>query len=242
LLAYPRARNETASATEDTQLRFAQSVLLANDATDNTPSRLNEPSLTITAVYAPTHGSVSLQTNAAGLTEVVFNPDTNYHGQASFSYTVTDQYGLSSNATTTLNIAAVNDAPVTVGETATGDEDTTLYFSPQSLLANDSDVDTATDGQVLRISAVGNAVNGTAGIGADGRIFFTPNANYHGQASFGYTVSDGTGLVGGEANGTSNAVVNLTINPVNDAPVAVGETATGNDRPRQRGKRQRQHR
>ncbi|MFN5348581.1 MAG: cadherin-like domain-containing protein, partial [Polaromonas sp.] len=220
LFAYPRAVGETAAGDEDTPLRFAQSVLLANDSTDNAPSRLGEPALSITAVYAPTHGSVSLQTGADGLAEVVFKPDANYHGPASFGYTVTDQYGLSSQASTTLDIAAVNDAPVAVGETATGDEDNTLYFSPASLLANDSDVDTVTDGQVLSISAVFGATHGIAGIGADGRVFFTPDVDYFGPASFNYRVSDGTGL----ANGISNATVTLTINPVNDAPVALGES------------------
>ncbi len=143
VLAYPRARGETANGVEDTQLRFAQKLLLANDSTDNVASNPNQPALRITAVFSPTHGNVSLQTGADGFAEVVFNPEANYHGTASFSYTVTDQYGLSSVATTTLRIAAVNDAPVTQDETAAADEDTTLYFSAASLLANDSDVETA---------------------------------------------------------------------------------------------------
>ena len=39
------------------------------------PSRAGGPALRIPAVYAPRHGSVSLQVGADGLAEVVFNPD-----------------------------------------------------------------------------------------------------------------------------------------------------------------------
>src|SRR5262249_56978732 len=45
-----------------------------------------------------------------------------------------------------------------------------------------------------------------------GNVVFTPAADYNGAASFTYTVSDGNG-------GTSTATVNVTVNPVNDAPV-----------------------
>jgi hypothetical protein len=49
---------------------------------------------------------------------VVFIPDANFHGTATFTYTVTDQYGLQSTATATLDIAAVNDAPSNLGRVA----------------------------------------------------------------------------------------------------------------------------
>ena len=222
VLAYPRARGETANGLEDTQLRFAQSVLLANDSTDNTPGNPGQPALTITSVFAPTHGSVSLQTNAAGLTEVVFNPDANYHGQASFSYTVTDQYGLQSQATTTLTIAAVNDAPQTTGETANGGEDNVLYFNTADLLANDTDVDTATDGQTLSISGIAASSNGVATLTGGGRIQFIPSANFHGIASFTYLVSDGNGAA-------TPAKVLIQIAATNDIPVATGELVTSTE-------------
>ena len=49
--------------------------------------------------------------------------------------------------------------------------------------------------------------------GRHGTLHFTPAPNYAGPASFTYTVSDGTAS---SATGT----VTITVNPVNDAPVA----------------------
>jgi VCBS repeat-containing protein len=57
---------------------------------------------------------------------------------------------------------------------------------------------------------------------AGGSVTYTPNANFNGTDSFAYTVSDGNG-------GTSIATVNVTVNPVNDAPVANNDTATTNE-------------
>ncbi len=230
VLAYPRAQGETANGVEDTQLRFAQSLLLANDATDNVASNPNLPSLRITAVFSPTHGNVSLQTGADGFAEVVFNPEANFHGTASFSYTVTDQYGLSSVATTTLRIAAVNDAPVTRDETAAGDEDTTLRFTAASLLANDSDADSAVDGDVLRITRVGSAQHGQVFLAPDGTVSFVPDLNYNGPAQFSYWVGDreATQILRGEGYETQGTM-RLTVLPVNDLPVVTGETIANDE-------------
>ncbi|MES2399942.1 MAG: cadherin-like domain-containing protein [Pseudomonadota bacterium] len=234
LLDYPRTQSERASGVEDTVLRFAETLLLANDSTVNAAAFPNQPSLRITSVFAPTHGSVALQTGADGTTQVVFNPDANYHGFASFSYTVTDQYGLSSQATTTLSIAAVNDAPVTQGEAASGDEDTTLRFTAASLLANDSDVDTAVDGDVLRITRVGGAQHGQAFLAADGIVSFVPDLNYNGLAEFSYWVGDRApsqiATAGNEGDGFEiQANMRLTILPVNDLPVVTGETLASDE-------------
>ncbi len=68
-------------------------------------------------------------------------PDANFHGQAGFAYTVTDTWGVSHSAWATLEIEAVNDAPIATGDSAQGDEDHELRFTSASLLANDLDVD-----------------------------------------------------------------------------------------------------
>ncbi len=117
-LDYPVVSGETLPGTEDVVLRLSQDVLLANDSTPNASADPNAPAFTITAVADAVNGQVSLNDGV-----VVFMPNTNFHGEASFTYTVTDQYGLSTTGSTTLVIAAVNDAPVTQGETGQTQED-----------------------------------------------------------------------------------------------------------------------
>lgn len=215
-LGYPVVQAETLQGTEDVVLRLSQTMLLANDSTPNASADPTQPALTITAVSAPVNGQVSLVNG-----EVLFAPDTNFHGIASFTYTVTDQYGLSTTGTARLEIAAVNDAPVTQGEGLQTDEDIGLIFTQAQLLANDSDVDTSTDGQVLSISRVGQAEHGTVWLDAQGNLRFMPDANYHGPAKFTYWVSDGTAADG--AGAETPATLSLTIAAVNDTPEVQGE-------------------
>jgi VCBS repeat-containing protein len=87
-------------------------------------------------------------------------------------------------------------------------EDTALVINPADLLANDTDA----DGDVLSIVSVEDAEHGSVEINEDGEIVFTPEENYHGEAGFSYTVSDGNG-------GTDTATVTLNVTSVNDAPV-----------------------
>lgn len=224
VLDFPQVQGEQALATEDTGLRFLESLLLANDSTLNASARPGEPSLRITAVFAPVHGSVSLQVNAQGATELVFVPEANYHGPASFGYTVSDQYGLASNASVSLQVGAVNDAPVARGQTASGNEDYALLFTAASLLANDSDADSAVDGDVLRITRVGLAEHGQVFLQADGAIRFVPDANYNGPARFSYWVGDRepAQIAAGVGYETA-ASVSLTVLALNDLPVVTGE-------------------
>lgn len=194
---------------EDTALSIDPADLLAG-ATDVEDGH---PGLAVTAVGAPEHGSVGLEGG-----RIVFRPDANYHGPASFAYTVTDREGASTIAVAQLNIAAVNDAPIALGEQLSSNEDEGLIFPPGVLLANDRDA----DGDPLSISRVGGAEQGTAFLDGQGQVRFIPTPNYSGPASFTYWVSDGQG-------GETAATVQLTIEPVNDVPLAVGEYAAADE-------------
>ena len=202
----PVAVNDIATTNEDTPLVIAATTLLAND-TD-----IDGNTLTISSVQGATNGTVSLVGS-----NVTFIPTTNYNGPASFTYTVSDGNGGTSTATVNLTVNAVNDPPVAVNDSATTNEDTPLVISTTTLLANDTDL----DGDTLTIASVQGATNGTVSLSGT-TITFTPNANYNGPASFTYTVSDGNG-------GTSTATVDLTVNAVNDPPVAVNDNATTNE-------------
>jgi VCBS repeat-containing protein len=107
--------------------------------------------------------------------------------------------------------AAANQPPVAVTDAVATDEDTAVSGN---VLSNDSDA----EGPGLAASIASQPANGTVVLGADGSFTYTPNADYSGLDSFTYEVSDGTAV----AIGT----VDVTITPVNDAPVAVADAAT----------------
>ncbi|MCA1732691.1 MAG: tandem-95 repeat protein, partial [Acidobacteria bacterium] len=102
-----------------------------------------------------------------------------------------------------------NSPPVARIDKPTVDEDDTVVID---ILANDTDV----DGDTLTVTALGEATNGTATLGVDGMVTYTPDANFHGTDSFTYTVSDGNG-------GTDDATVTVTVNSINDPPTAVDD-------------------
>ncbi|WP_168708476.1 cadherin-like domain-containing protein [Hydrogenophaga sp. PAMC20947] len=210
----PVVQGELVASDEDVVLNFPFSVLLANDSDididiDPVLNQAGAQVLTISAVGNALHGSVAIVD-----AQVRFTPEANYFGPASFDYLVDDGAGGQVSTTVVLNLAPVNDAPDVMGETATLAEDNTLIYTQAELLVNDSDVDNP-HGDLV-ISQVGGAQNGSVEILPDGRIRFTPDADYFGPAQFDYLVDDGVG-------GQSLATVALDITPVNDAPRLVGE-------------------
>ena len=124
----------------------------------------------------------------------------------------------SGSATFTLKVVEVNDAPVTVDDTATVDEGGDVSIPASTLLANDSDP----ENDALTITAVGSAVNGTITLSEDkATVTYAHDGSETTSGSFTYTVSDGSAA--------DTATVNVTVTPVNAAPVAVNDTATADE-------------
>ncbi len=112
-----------------------------------------------------------------------------------------------------------NQTPTATNDAATVAEDVTLSIPMSTLLANDDDL----DGDALTVTAVTSA-DGDAVISGS-EVRFTPAANFFGAASFTYTVRDPAGAV-------DTGTVNVTVTPVNDAPVAFNVSAsTAEDTP-----------
>ncbi len=197
----PVAVDDTMAAAEDTAATVSAASLVANDLD------VDGDALTVTEVGNAQNGTVAL----AGGT-VTFTPAQDFTGDATFEYTVSDGE-LTDVGTVTVTVDGENDPPVGGDDAVTTDEDVPATISAATLLANDTDADST----VLTITAVDTAVNGTVDL-AGTTITFTPAPDFHGTGSFRYTVSDGAA--------TDTATVTVTVNPVNDAPVAAAGSAT----------------
>ncbi|QGQ30125.1 Ig-like domain-containing protein [Gimesia maris] len=219
---------------EDTALTFTATDLVINDSAG--PANESGQTLTVTSVTATanTHGTVVL--NGDGT--ITFTPDADFNGTASFDYTVTDNGTtggvadqLSDTGTVTITVTEVNDVPISTADTKSAVEDTPLTFSASDLVSNDSAGPANESGQTLTVTTVTATANthGSVVLNGDGTITFTPDADFNGNASFEYTVTD-NGTTAGLADAQSTTgVVNLTISEVNDAPTASTDTVAGTE-------------
>lgn len=156
---------------------------------------------------APAHGTLTLD----GSGNFVYTPDQDFSGDDQFGYTLTDFDGVVVTATARITVTPAPDAPVGSDTSVSTDEDTPIT----STLPAAVDV----DGDALVYAVAQPPQSGTVVVAADGAYTYTPAPNFNGVDSFGYTVSDGTFTVG--------YVVTVTVAPVDDAPVALDDTATG---------------
>ncbi|WP_198301924.1 tandem-95 repeat protein [Curvibacter sp. AEP1-3] len=189
--------------SEDTQFRIKAADLLAGLT-----------GATLMSVQDAAGGHLSRDTQG----DVLFDPAANAHGTGYFSYTVQDSAGRQSTGMVWLNVASVNDAPVANSDNFTTLEDSTLSLAISQLLANDTDADMATDSnERLEVVQVGKAQHGSVQW-VNGRVVFTADADFQGQASFEYSVADAAGAV-------STAVAHVNVIGVNDAPITSGQSA-----------------
>ena len=205
----PVAVADSFSATEDTPFSSGVPGVLANDSDVEG------------AVFAVL---VSSATNAASFTlnangSFSFTPSANFNGVSTFTYRVQDLASvLSPTVTVTLNIAAVNDAPVATNDAYATNEDTQLVVNAASGVLLGGTPDSDVDGNALNALLVSGPSNGTLSLVADGSFTYTPALNFAGPTdTFTYRARDAVSSSG-------LATVTITVNAVNDAPVASGDS------------------
>lgn len=210
----PVALDDIGNTTlEDTPLEIA---VLANDF-DVDPDNLSIANVTL-----PNKGEATV--TAAGT--ILYTPFADANGDDTFGYSITDGNGGSDSATVGISITPVNDDPV-AGEIQPIPlaEDTVRLITAALILGAAEDV----DGDPLTITAVTQPANGSVVMEFDAGgevtgLSYTPALNSFGTDSFTYTISDG--VVTGEELGTAEGVIDLSILPVNDVPVAVNDNVS----------------
>ena len=193
---------KTKIASNDAPLAESQSAVTNED--EAIPIMLigtdqNQDDLTYQIVETPAHGT--LTGTAPNFT---YTPVADYNGEDRFTFQVSDEVISSQPAAVTITINPVNDTPIAVPLSLAADEDAALSLSLEG---------TDADGDSLIYEVVEQPSHGTL-TGTAPNFTYTPVADYNGEDGFTFQVSD-------EAISSQPAAVTITINPVNDTPIAV---------------------
>lgn len=221
----PVATDDAATTNEDTAVVIP---ILNNDS--DSDSDLEPSSVVVTS--GPANGTIAVD---AGTGDVTYTPNANFNGTDTFDYQICDDEAtpLCDFGTVNITITPVNDAPVAQDDAATTDEDTPL--NGDVLVDNGNGADSDIDGDALSVTAIdgnaadiGNAVTLASGatitLNGDGTFTFEPTGLAIQMLGVGdslvdtftYTIDDGNG-------GTDTATATITINGVNDDPIATDD-------------------
>ncbi|MBF0146530.1 MAG: tandem-95 repeat protein [Magnetococcales bacterium] len=203
----PVAGIDATTAFEDVpEILTIATELLAND-TD-----ADGDVLTLVSLTNPTHGT--LVDNGNGT--LTYLSSNNYHGTDSFTYTVNDGHGNTSQATVTIVVNAVPDSLQAIADTATTNEEVAVTIS---VLDNDRDPDFLPDGLNPALAVIGftDPAHGQVIHLGNGVFTYTPDIDYAGADSFTYTLNAGDARM-------DIGTVTLTVNNLNDAPVVAVNT------------------
>ncbi|MEZ9632137.1 tandem-95 repeat protein [Vibrio cyclitrophicus] len=195
----PVAGSTSYTVQEDGQITISDEQLLANSSDVEGDVALSS------VTYAGDDGSFVDNGNGT----YTFTPNENFDGDISLDVVVVDEAGATATTTAGIDVIAVNDGPETSDIQAEVDEDNSITITQEQLLANATDV----EGDELTASNLQtNDPDATIVTNDDGSFTITHTENFNGELDFTYSISDGDNEV--------LTTLDLTVNPVNDAPEA----------------------
>ena len=150
----------------------------------------------------PAHGDLTLYFDGS----FDYVPDAGFVGTDSFVYEATNGVH-SSMATVTINVVA--DVPVTVDDSYTAYEGSTLSVGDGGVLANDSDP----GGLALSVEADAPPAHGDLTLYFDGSFDYVPDAGFVGTDSFVYEATNGVH--------SSMATVTITVTAAGVSDISV---------------------
>jgi hypothetical protein len=205
--------NSPPTATDNAYVTDEDQPVSGNVLTDGTPD--SDPDgnpLTATKLSNPARGVLTFNGDGS----FTYSPQADDSGTYTFTYKVSDGVASSNVATVTLRVDPVNDPPVGIDGTTTGDEDDTVTIP----VATDVD-DTDLTAECVAEDEEGQEVEGVEIVdNGDGSIDVTPPPNFNGTLSVECTVTDPHG-----ASTTPTAKIVVTVDPISDPPVAEDDEA-----------------
>ncbi|MDI1227824.1 MAG: cadherin-like domain-containing protein, partial [bacterium] len=255
----PAGTSTTVTALEDTAYTFTAANFGFTDPTDTPANALSAViistlpaagTLTLNGVAVTANQVVTAADITAGLLRFQAASNASGAGYANFTFQVRDDGGTANGGvdtdaspnTMTVNVTAVNDAPVGANNTVTTLEDTAFTFTTANFGFSDPNDTPANALSAVVISTLpltgtltlngiavtaGQAVS-AANIGS-GLLLFTPAANANGlaNASFTFRVRDdgGTANSGVDTDATARTMT-VNVTSVNDAPAGTNTTVS----------------
>ncbi|MCY2987311.1 MAG: Ig-like domain-containing protein, partial [Planctomycetota bacterium] len=213
----PKANGQSVTTAEDTPVE----ITLTGD--DGNPEVVQNLRFEIST--RPAHGTLANFDPVTGTG--TYTPNPNFNGTDSFTFTVTDddKAGPPANltstlATVTITVTAVNDRPVANPQSVTTTEDTAVSTK---LTGDDGDPEVV---QALTFVVTTQPAHGTiTSLNAStGDVTYTPDPDYSGSDSFGFSVVDDNKAGRPPGLMSTEATVTIRITEVNDPPRLVSGT------------------
>ncbi|MDP6599673.1 MAG: tandem-95 repeat protein, partial [Candidatus Poribacteria bacterium] len=186
------AKSQNLITLEDSQI----DVTLAGTDVDEG----EQEKLSYEVVTPPTNGALS-----GKAPNLVYTPNQDYNGSDSFTFKANDGIADGTEAIVTLTVTSIQDVPVAAAQKVEMEEDTVV-----NIVLTGTDVDEG-EQEKLSYEVVTSPTKGVLS-GEAPNLVYTPNANFNGSDSFTFQVNDGTA-------DSTEAIVTLTVAPIQDAPV-----------------------
>lgn len=223
---------------EDTPIPFSQTDFSAkfSDPDNDVLAKIKITSLPPTGILKLNGINITVNQEIpfAQLNAISFVPNADWNGSTSFLYNGSDGISYApSDQSIFINVSAINDAPVVANISKTGVEGNAVAFTASDFSSKFTDIEN--DGlNKIKISSL--PANGTLKLNntaisvnqeipfADlSNLVFVPNPLWNGTTTFTWNGSDGNSYA------NTDALVNITINAVNDAPVVANISKTGTE-------------
>ena len=168
--------------------------------------------LTYAIVSQPQSGTITDLNEDTG--SLVYTSDAGFTGKDSFTFKANDGTVDSNTATVTITVNQVNDPPVAEKQSVTANA-----ADPTEITLKATDP----QGNALTYALVSEPQSGTiTDLNEDtGSLVYTSDAGFTGKDSFTFKANDGT-------VDSNTATVTITVNQVNDPPVADDQSVTAN--------------
>jgi len=160
-------------------------------------------------------GASELTVTITGRKATITPPSPTWTGSEAITFTATDPGLLCDSDSATFTVLPANTPPEAVADAYTVDEGATLTVFAPGVLENDSDA----EDDPITATVVTEPAHGTLSFKADGSFVYGHDGSETTKDRFTYYASDGE-------KDSDVVTVTLTINPINDLPVAVDDAYT----------------